>query len=101
MTLTSKYKSVETVTGAPVKKVPSTLTSRKVNPVRARRSRARLEEFSKKKVAEKDNFAGDITTSGTANSWPRTNQWRPDLPVQSFSLTGLQRMKSVKLRKKP
>ena len=80
-TLTSKYKSVETVTGAPVKKVPSTLPTRKVNP--ARRSRARLEEFSKKKVAEKENAAGDITTSGTANRLILQLAKAKDKPVET------------------
>ena len=66
-TLTTKYKSVETVAGAPANKIPSSVPSRKVNPARARRSRARLEKFTQKKVSEKHKAAGDINTSGPTN----------------------------------
>ena len=36
-----------------------------MNPDRARRSKARLEEFTTRKIAEKKNAAGDSNTSST------------------------------------
>ena len=60
--ITTKYKSVETVAGVPVQTTNHTAKKR-VNPARARRSKARLEEFTKNKVAEKKKATGDFTTS--------------------------------------
>ena len=47
-TLTTKFRTVETLTGA-----PATTRTRKKNPARARRSQLRLEKFQKKKEEEK------------------------------------------------
>ena len=53
-TLTTKYRCVETMEGAPATAHTSTVPSKKkVTPARARRSKLRLEKFQKKKVEEK------------------------------------------------
>ena len=59
--MTTKYRSVEAVAGVPATTTSKNSTKKKMNPSRARRSRARLEEFTKNKVAEKE-AAGDTTT---------------------------------------
>jgi hypothetical protein len=46
-TLATKYRTVETLTGA-----SATTRTRKKNPARARRTKLRLEEFQKKKEEE-------------------------------------------------
>ena len=51
-TLTTKYRTVENLTGAPV-----TTRTRRKNPARARRSQLRLEEFQKKKEEKKKDNA--------------------------------------------
>ena len=51
--ITTKYTSVERVAGAPAS--TSTGSSKKKNPARARRSKLRLEQFTKKKEDEKLN----------------------------------------------
>ena len=53
MMLTTKYRSVELVAGAPACTSTSTVNKRG-NPARARRSKLRLEEFQKKKMREKN-----------------------------------------------
>ena len=60
--LTTKYRSVENVAGVPASTI--NISKKKINPARARRSKARLEEFVKKKVTEK-NAVGDITPSSS------------------------------------
>ena len=61
--LTTKYRSVENEAGVPAP--TSSLTAKKkMNPARARRSKARLEKFTSRKIAEK-KAAGDTTTSST------------------------------------
>ena len=60
--LTTKYRSVENEAGVPAP--TSTLTAKKkMNPARDRRSKARLEEFTTRKIADKKKEAGDTTTS--------------------------------------
>ena len=61
ITMTTKFRSVEAVAGVPATTTSNNSTKKKMNPSRARRSRARLEEFTKNKVAEKE-AAGDTTT---------------------------------------
>ena len=51
--LTTKYRCVENVPG-----VPAAQTAKNVNPARARRSKARLEKFTRTKLAEKSRVAG-------------------------------------------
>ena len=55
--LTTKYRCVENVPGVPAQ------TAKNVNPARARRSKARLEKFTRTKLAEKSNFAGETRTT--------------------------------------
>ena len=54
-TLTTKYRCVESMTGAPACDSPSISTAnKKVNKARARRSKLRLEQFMKRKMVEKE-----------------------------------------------
>ena len=62
--LTTKYRCVETVTGVP-DPTSTNCTKKRMNPARARRSKARLENFTNKKIAEKQKAAGDTNTSST------------------------------------
>ena len=56
-TLTTKYRCVEPMSGAPA--CPSTsISNKEVNNARARRSKLRLEKFMKRKIAEKDIVSG-------------------------------------------
>ena len=48
-----KYRSLETVAGPSATTSTSVSPKKKINPVRARRSRLRLEEFHRKKEEEK------------------------------------------------
>ena len=52
--ISMKYRSVETVTGPSATTSPSAALKKKMNPARARRSKARLELFLKKKDEERN-----------------------------------------------
>ena len=70
--LTTKYRSVEIVSGAPetASTTPATnRNKRKVNPARARRSRLRLEKFHRKKEEEKQKLQQETERkTGTGDS---------------------------------
>ena len=51
--LTTKYRSVELFVESPASTIPSTKPNRKVNPARAKRSKLRMELFTKRKLEEK------------------------------------------------
>ena len=57
--LTTKYRSVETVTGAPAAATCTTTSKKQQNPARAKRSQLRLEKFQKKKIENKNQPTGD------------------------------------------
>jgi hypothetical protein len=68
-----QYRSVETVTGASATTSPSAALKKKMNPARARRSKARLELFLKKKDEERNQelsiqSIGESTASEVAGA---------------------------------
>ena len=71
--ISMKYRSVETVTGPSATTSPSAVLKKKMNPARARRSKARLELFLKKKDEERNQelsiqVIGESATSEVAGA---------------------------------
>ena len=56
-TLTTKYRCVEPMSGAPAC-ASTSISNKEVNNARARRSKIRLEKFMERKIAEKDIVSG-------------------------------------------
>ena len=77
-TMTTKYRSVESLTGMPVP--TSSHSSRRRNtPARAGRSRQRLEEFNRKKLDEQKN-AEEVENQVAGNTSSPTRKVVLDLP---------------------
>ena len=77
-TMTTKYRSVESLTGTPVP-TSSPSARRKNTPARARRSRQRLEEFNRKKLDEQKK-AEEVDNQVAGNTSSPTRKVVLDLP---------------------
>ena len=97
--LTTKYRSVELFVESPASTIPSTKPNRKVNPARAKRSKLRMELFTKRKLEEKQEEgsqelapAEEVTclatgdTSSTPNKlvldMSKDREYKPDVKVR-------------------
>ena len=80
-TISTKYRTAENAAGAPAATNTPALKKRRKNPARARRSKLRLEEFTRKKVEEKEpKTEKDLNRQAVGDTSCKSNKLVLELP---------------------